>query len=519
MVDSRPEDVPAPVARTLLEMRGVTKHFGPVVANDGVDFEVQGGEVHALLGENGAGKTTLMNVLYGLYAPDAGRIFLRGEEAAIRGPRDAMRRGIGMIHQHFMLVPTLTVVENSILGMPSPREPFLSLKEAAAKIGELAERYRLRVDPLARVAELSVGEQQRVEILKALYRKADLFILDEPTAVLTPQETQHLMPMFRALCEEGRSVIFITHKLEEVRAFSDRVTVLRDGKRIATLRTAETENRQLAALMVGREVFLDLEKREPRPGKGRLQVEGLCALGREGLPALRNVSFQLHEGEILGVAGVDGNGQEELAEVLTGLRRAASGAVRVGRKDVTNCPTRTLIRAGVAHIPSDRRRRGLVMGATLEENAILESFDWPPFSSAGVLKSAAVRAHARELVEAYDIRASSTDQPVRHLSGGNQQKVILGRALHRNPGVLIAAQPTRGLDIGATEYVRKKLLELREAGAAILLISIELDEVLALSDRIAVMYEGEIVAVVNAAEASAEELGLWMAGARPRSAG
>ncbi len=508
MAASRPPD-----SEPILRMSGVTKRFGPVVANDAVDFDVLRGEVHALLGENGAGKTTLMNILYGLYTPDAGSVLLRGKEAAIREPRDAMRHGIGMIHQHFMLVPTLTVVENIVLGMPSPRAPFLDLGRAAAEIRELAERYRLQVDPDARVSDLSVGQQQRVEILKALYRKADLFILDEPTAVLTPQETEELLPMFRALCDEGHSAIFISHKLEEVRAFSDRVTILRDGKKIATLPTAETEPRQLAALMVGREVFQDLQRRDARPGKVRLSVENLSALGGSALPALRSVSFRVHEGEILGIAGVDGNGQEELAEVLSGLRRATSGTVRVGEEDLTNASPRTFIGAGLAHIPSDRHRRGLVMGATIEENAILESFDRPPFSAGGFLKFPAVRAHARTLIQTYDVRASSIDQPVRHLSGGNQQKLILGRELHREPGVLIAAQPTRGLDIGATEYVRKKILELRDAGAAILLISTELDEILLLSDRVAVMYEGEIVVIVDAARATAEDLGLLMAGA------
>ncbi|MFQ5691869.1 MAG: ABC transporter ATP-binding protein [Nitrospinota bacterium] len=494
-------------------MRGITKRFGPVLANDAVDLDVARGEVHALLGENGAGKTTLMNILYGLYTPDAGSITLRGEEVSIRQPRDAMGHGIGMIHQHFMLVPTLTVAENTILGMPSPREPFLDLKGAAGEIRRLSEQYRLQVDPDARVSDLSVGEQQRVEIIKALYRRADLFILDEPTAVLTPQETEELLPMFRALCREGHAVIFITHKLEEVRAFSDRVTILRDGKKVETLRTAETESRQLAALMVGREVLLNLEKRAARPGRPRLTVEGLSALGSRGLPALRGVGFEVREREILGIAGVDGNGQDELAEVLTGLRRATSGSVRIGDRDLTNRSPRSLIEAGVAHIPSDRHRRGLVMSATIEENAVLETFDHPPFSAGGFLKFPAIRSYARELIEAYDVRAPSTDHPVQHLSGGNQQKIILGRELHRDPALLVAAQPTRGLDIGATEYVRKKLLELRDAGAAILLISTELDEILALSDRIAVLFEGEIVTVVDAAEATVEALGLWMAGA------
>jgi simple sugar transport system ATP-binding protein len=494
-------------------MLGITKRFGPVVANDGVDFDVLRGEVHALLGENGAGKTTLMNILYGLYTADSGRILLRGKEASIREPRDAMQHGIGMIHQHFMLVPTLTVTENTILGMPSPREPFLDIRKASMEIRDLAKRYRLQVEPDARVSDLSVGQQQRVEILKALYRRADLFILDEPTAVLTPQETEELFPMFRALCDEGHSVIFISHKLEEVGAFSDRLTILRDGKKIATLTTAETESRQLASLMVGREVFLDIDKGKARPGETRLTAESLFALGDNGLPALRNVSLEVREGEILGVAGVDGNGQEELAEVLTGLRQATAGEIRIGERVVTNFSPRALVDAGLAHIPSDRHRRGLVMGATIEENAVLETYDRPPFSAGGFLKFATIRAHALKLIEEYDVRAASTAQSVRYLSGGNQQKIILGRELGRQPAVLVAAQPTRGLDIGATEYVRKRLLDLRDKGAAILLISTELDEILSLSDRIAVMYEGEIVSVVDAAQATGEELGLLMAGA------
>jgi len=513
-----PEHPRGKAGALVVEMRGITKRFPGVVANDHIDFEVRAGEVHALLGENGAGKTTLMNVLYGLYQPDEGEIFIRGRKVTLRSPRDAIALGIGMVHQHFMLIPPLTVTENVVLGLRSSREPFLDTRRAGQRIAELSKRYGLQVDPQAQIWQLSVGEQQRVEIIKALYRGAEILILDEPTSVLTPPEVRELFAVLQRMAERGHAIIFITHKLHEVMSVSHRVTVLRDGRVVSTVETGQTDEKELARMMVGREVLFRLTKKPVQKGDVVLQVEDLEALSDRGLPALKGLSFSVRQGEVLGIAGVAGNGQRELAEVITGLRRATRGRVIIGGKEMTNRSPGEIIAQGVSYIPEERMEVGLIMDFSVAENTILETRRRPPFSDGWFLNPQAIERHAEELISDYDVRTPSKDVPVKQLSGGNLQKLILARELSRQPRLLIAAQPTRGLDVGATEYIRRRLMEQRERGTAILLISEELDEVLSLSDRIAVMYEGEIVGIVDAAEAEVEEIGLMMAGAEAQSA-
>ena len=507
----------------ILEMRGITKRFPGVLANDYIDFDIKAGEVHALLGENGAGKTTLMNILYGLYRPDEGEIRVRGKRVVFRSPKDAIDLGIGMVHQHFMLVPPLTVTENVILGLKSSRGPLLDLDRAEKRIAELSKKYGLKVDPNAKIEQISVGERQRVEIIKALYRGAQILILDEPTAVLTPPEVKELMAIIRRMAKEGLAVIpFITHKLPEVMEISDRVTVLRRGKVMARIGTKRTNGRELAKKMVGREVLFRVKRRRIRMGKATLEVKNLGALGDKGLPALKNVSFSIHEGEILGVAGVAGNGQRELAEVLTGLRKATGGKVYVWGKDMTNKSPGKFIDQGVGHIPEDRLGMGLIMDFSIAENVILETHSKSPFAHRWFmpldrkwfLNKNEIDKHAERLISEYDIVTPSKDVPARNLSGGNLQRLILARELSRNPKLLIANQPTRGLDVGATEFIRKKLMEQRGEGVAILLISEDLDEIMSMSDIIAVMYEGEMVGMVPAAKAKIKEIGLMMAGAK-----
>ncbi len=498
----------------VIEMRGVTKRFPGVVANDGVDLIVEQGEIHGLLGENGAGKTTLMNVLYGLYPPDGGQVVVSGEPVHFASPHDAIARGIGMVHQHFMLIPVFTVAENLVLGAELTRRGLLDMAAAEAKVSELSARYGLKVDPKALVADLPVGIQQRVEILKALYRNAQILILDEPTAVLTPQEVHELYEIMRALRAAGHTIIFITHKLREVLTICDRVTVLRDGKVVGTQQTEGVTEAELARMMVGREVFLRVEKPPVTPGPPVLQVQGLRARNSRGLVALDGVSFEVRAGEIVGVAGVEGNGQTQLAEVLTGLRRAESGQVLVEGQKLTNRSPADYFRAGVAHIPEDRHQRGLVLEFSLLENLLLGFQDTPPYAKGPNLDYDLARRSAKRLLADYDVRAPSIETEARTLSGGNQQKVILAREFERQPKLLIAAQPTRGLDVGATEFVRQQLVRQRSEGKAVLLISSELSEVMDLSDRIIVLYEGRIQGTVGAAEASEEMLGLLMAGAQ-----
>jgi ABC-type uncharacterized transport system ATPase subunit len=496
-----------------VEMRGITKRFPGVLANDHVDLDVYHGEVLALLGENGAGKSTLMNVLAGLYRPDEGHVTVQGQPAHFRSPRDAIEQGIGMVHQHFMLVESLTVAENVILGLRSA-SPILHLDQVRDEIEALSKRYGLQVDPDAYIWQLSVGEQQRVEILKLLYRGADVLILDEPTAVLTPQESAELAAILRQMTDEGKAIIFITHKLDEVMAFADRVTVLRGGKVVATLRIADTTKKELARLMVGREVLFRLSKRARQPGEAGLTVENLEAFNDKGLPALRGVSFDICAGEILGIAGVAGNGQRELAEAIAGLRRASGGHVRVHGQDTTNRSPRQVIDAGVSHIPGDRVGVGLVPNLPVSDNLAMKAYRRPPLAQGPVLNRNALRHFAERLIETFRIATPTTETLTRLLSGGNQQKVVLAREITAGRGVLVAVYPTRGLDVGATESVRRTLLEQRDEGAAILLISEDLDELSELSDRIAVLFEGQIMGTVVSGEASAEEIGLMMAGQR-----
>ena len=495
-----------------LEMRGITKRFPGVLASDHVDFDVRTGEVHALLGENGAGKSTLMRILYGLYQPDEGEIRLNGQVVSIQSPADAIRYGIGMIHQHFMLVPTLTVKENVALGLKSSRSFLTDLDKVAARIEQLAKLYSLDVDPDAVVWQLSVGQQQRVEIIKALYRGAALLILDEPTAVLTPQEVDEFFVILEQMKRDGHALIFISHKLHEVIQLCNRVTVLRDGRTIGTTKVEGTTKQQLAEMMVGRPAGLQPTKNPLDAHEVRLSVRNVEALNDRGRPALRGVSFDVRAGEIVGLAGVSGNGQRTLAEVIAGLRPATSGEVSLGGRNVTGLSPRRVMALGLSYIPEERMRDGMIREFTVAENIILREFDQPPYARSGFLNQAAIQRNSRELVNSFNVKTPSLETPAKNLSGGNIQKIILAREISRRPQVIVAAQPTRGPDIGATEYVHARLLEQRDQGTATLLISEDLDEILALADRILVICDGRIMGDVPRAEATAEKLGLLMAG-------
>jgi ABC-type uncharacterized transport system ATPase subunit len=497
----------------LLELKGITKRFPGVVANDSVDFELRAGEVHALLGENGAGKSTLMNILYGLYHPDEGEIRMRGEPKRISSPNEAIDLGIGMVHQHFMLIPVMTVAENIVLGVEPNRGPFINMDEARERVREISKRFGLAVQPDAKIESISVGQQQRVEILKALYRGAEILILDEPTAVLTPQEADELFAILRSLQAEGKSIIFITHKLHEVLDIADRITVLRRGRTIETVpREGATED-SLATLMVGREVLLRVDKGASTPGDTLLRVEDLQVRDERGLEAVRGVSFDVRAGEIVGVAGVDGNGQSELIDAITGLRKIEAGTVVVAGTDVTGEGAKDSLDAGLGHIPEDRHRRGLILDFTLAENLALHDYDHAPNSRLGWLFPNRLVQVAKRLLREFDVRGGSPQTPAASLSGGNQQKVVIAREVNRNPQVLIAAQPTRGLDVGAIEFVHRRLVGERDEGRAILLVSFELDEVLSLADRILVLYEGRIVGEFDPS-VSEQELGIAMTGGR-----
>ena len=503
-------------APVVLEMRGVTKTFGPVKANDDVSITLRRGEILGLLGENGAGKSTLMKILYGLYKPDAGEIFIDGEEVTIHDPKDAVSRGIGMVHQHFTLIPPLTVAENIVLGAEPRKGVSLDLEGAIKATEELSERYGLRVDPRARVADLSVGVQQRVEILKSLYREARILVLDEPTAVLTPQETEDLFSVLKELVADGLSIILITHKLGELRGVSDHITIIRDGRVVATVRTAETDERELARMMVGRDVLLRIEKTEAKPGEPRLAAEDLVVLSNTGARAVDGVGLVVRGGEILGIAGVDGNGQTELADALAGVRHAESGRVYLDGEDVTALGADPRQERGLAYVPEDRASKGLVQDFMLYENNSLKTYGEPPNSRWGWIFPNVMRRRAAENLRAYDVRPPDPDARARSLSGGNQQKAILARELSGDPDVIIASQPTRGVDVGAIEFIHRQLLEQRSEGKAILLISLELEEIRSLSDRILVIYAGRIVGEVGP-DATDEELGLLMAGREEKS--
>jgi simple sugar transport system ATP-binding protein len=500
-------------ATPMLEMRGITKRFPGVLANDRVDFDVLPGEIHTLLGENGAGKSTLMRILYGLYRQDAGEVLLNGEPIDVHGPHDAIAHGIGMIHQHFMLVPTLTVAENVALGLRSSRGPLTDLDAVSERIEDLAETYRLRVDPRALVWQLAVGERQRIEILKALYRDATLLVLDEPTAVLTPQEVDDLFVTLRRMAEDGRGLIFISHKLREVLAISDRITVMRAGRVTGHTTPAETSRQELAHMMVGRDVKLVPDRPPVERGPVRLSVQDLRVTGDRGAEAVRSLDLEAVGGEILGIAGVSGNGQRELAETIAGLRSPVGGTVSVDGVDVTGRGPSVVRAAGLAYIPEERMRDGVIGEFTVTENLMLVDHAKAPYlRGRWFMRFGAIRERCRRLVHEYAVKTPSLDTRTRNLSGGNIQKLILARELSQTPSVLLACQPTRGVDIGASEYIHARLVEQRAHGVAIVVVSEDLDEVLALSDRIAVMYEGRVVAMVDAADAVREELGLLMAG-------
>lgn len=497
----------------IVEMLGIRKEFPGIVANDNITFQLRKGEIHALLGENGAGKSTLMGILFGMQQPDAGTIKIRGVETKIANPNVANDLGIGMVHQHFKLVHNFTVTENIILGNEPRKGLFYDTRNAGKRIAELSKQYGLNVDPDAKIEEISVGMQQRVEILKMLYREAEVLIFDEPTAVLTPQEIQDLMDIMKNLIAEGKSIILITHKLREIKAVADRCTVIRRGKLIGTVNVAETSEAEMARMMVGREVSFTVEKAGLEAGEPVLKIDSLTVLNNKKVPALKQFSLEVKRGEIVGIAGVEGNGQTELVEALTGLRKPESGTIWFDGRDITRMPVRKRIESGIAHIPEDRQKRGLVLDYTIEENMVLELYYREPFARRGLLNRSEIRKHAEGIIRHFDVRAGQG--PVtraRSLSGGNQQKAIIGREMELDPLLLIAVQPTRGLDVGSIEYIHKRLVEQRNKGKAVLLVSLELDEILGVSDRIAVVNNGELVGIVNASDTDENEIGLMMAG-------
>ncbi len=499
----------------VIEMRDMTKVFPGVIANDHINLAVYEGEVLGLLGENGAGKSVLMSVLYGLYQPTEGDIFVRGKRVAITEPKVAIDQGIGMVHQHFMLVPPFTVAENIILGSePRTDAGILDMAKAAEEIKALSEKYNLEVDPYAKIEDISVGMAQRVEILKTMYRGAKVLILDEPTAVLTPQEIKGLFKIMRTLTESGFPVIFISHKLKELMEICDRVTVIRRGKMIGDINIEDASPQILASMMVGRDVVLEVDKEPGQPKGVVLDVKNIHAVDQSGLPALNGVSFQVHAGEIVGIAGVAGNGQSELIEVITGLHKATSGAVQLMGDTITNHSAKQIIHGGIATIPEDRHHRGLVLDFSIADNGVLGSHDRPPFAHWIQRAFDAIKGYADEFIQEFDVRTPNQEALARNLSGGNQQKIIIAREIGRGPDLLIAAQPTRGVDVGAIEFIHKRIIGQRDAGKAVLVISNELEEVMGLSDRILVMFHGEIVGEMQAEEATEDELGMYMAGAK-----
>jgi len=500
------------MSRIILSLRGIVKNFPGVLANDHIDFDLEQGEIHTLLGENGAGKTTLMNILYGLYTPDEGKIILEEKEVDIKTPGDALSYGIGMVHQHFMLIPQMSVTENIILGQEIVKRGFLDQREAEKRILILSEKYHFNINPEHLVGDLPIGSQQKVEILKALYRRARILILDEPTSVLTPQEAEELFNILRELKNEGKSIIFISHKLKEVLEISDKITVLRDGKVVGSTVPAKTSEQDLARMMVGREVSLRVEKQKIPKGKAILTVKDLTVIDRRGLTVVKAVSFNVHQGEIYGIAGVQGNGQTELVQALTGLVPFQEGEIFIQNKNVAGNEPREVTLLGTAHIPEDRQKHGLVLPYPVRDNLVLCSYFQNPFSKGKILDFNSINKKAYQLMEEFDIKAPDIYTLTETLSGGNQQKTVVARELGREVKLLIASQPTRGLDVGSIEYIHKKIVQARNAGCAVLLVSSELDEILALSDTIGVMFRGKIIKQLSSEYATREKLGLLMAG-------
>jgi ABC-type uncharacterized transport system ATPase subunit len=496
-----------------LDAKNITKYFPGVLANDHINFDLYKGEIHTLLGENGAGKTTLMNIFDGIYSPNEGDIFIEGKHVNIRSAFDAMKLGIGMIHQHFMLVDTLTVLENVILGLQ--KQGFLIDKvDVIKKIKGISDKYDFKLNPNVKIWQLSVGEQQRVEIVKMLYRGARILILDEPTAVLTPQESEVLFGILKQIKSEGEPIIFISHKLEEVMEISDRITVLRKGKVVGTVNKEDVSQKDLALMMIGREILFRLERKPLKMGREILKVDNLEGYSNRGIKTLREVSFNVHSGEIFGIAGVAGNGQEELAEIITGLRKASKGKIYVENQEITNLSPYSILKNGVSYIPSDRLKVGLVPNLSSVENSILKCYSKEPISHGLFMNYSRATEYADNLIEEFNVMVPRMSAPVKLLSGGNMQKLLLAREISENPILLVAVHPTRGLDVGATEFVRRKLLDARDSGAAVLLISEDLDEILTISDRIGVIYEGEIVGIIKTEEAYIKEIGLMMGGSK-----
>lgn len=500
------------MSKHVIEMKEITKKFGDFVANDHINLSIQKGEIHALLGENGAGKSTLMNMLAGLLQPTSGEIVVNGESVTIDSPSKSSQLGIGMVHQHFMLVEAFTVAENIILGTETVKNGVLDLKQATKDIEELSEKYGLTVDPSAKVADISVGMQQRVEILKTLYRGADILIFDEPTAVLTPSEIAELMDIKKNLVKEGKSIILITHKLDEIRAVADRVTVIRRGKSIETVEVAGATSADLAEMMVGHSVSFTTEKEPAKPKDVILSIKDLVVNENRGVPAVKQLNLDVRGGEIVGIAGIDGNGQSELVQAITGLRKVKSGSITIKGQDVTHLTTRKITELSVGHVPEDRHRDGLVLEMTLAENMALQTYYKEPMSKNGILNFNNINEHARKLMKEFDVRGANELVPAKGFSGGNQQKAIIAREIDRDPDLLIVSQPTRGLDVGAIEYIHKRLIEERDKGKAVLVVSFELDEILNLSDRIAVIHDGSIQGIVTPTETNKQELGILMAG-------
>jgi ABC-type uncharacterized transport system ATPase subunit len=499
----------------VVEMLNIRKEFPGVVANDDITVQLKHGEILALLGENGAGKSTLMSILFGLYQPDHGVIKIRGIERKIANPNIANDLGIGMVHQHFKLVHNFTVTENIILGLEPKKGLVVDIRSAAERIKLLSEKYGFNVDPFAKIEDISVGMQQRVEIMKMLYRNAEVLIFDEPTSVLTPQEIQELMKIMRNLISEGKSIILITHKLKEIKAIADRCTVIRRGKLIGTVDVAATSEAKMAEMMVGREVSFTVDKKERQPGEVALRVENLTVLNNRKVKGLKDFSLAVHSGEIVGIAGVEGNGQTELIEAIIGLRKVESGKIFLKNTEITEMPVRNRIQTGISSIPEDRHKYGLILDFTIEDNLVLKSFYQEPYSKRGLLNREVIHRHAEKVMTDFDVRAGQGPAAsARSLSGGNQQKAIVGREISQNPEVLIAVQPTRGLDVGAIEYIHKRIVEQRDHGKAVLLISLELDEILDLSDRIAVINNGELIDIVEAAATNENEVGLMMTGVK-----